>query len=677
MARRNAKPPQSVLDRVSVLRAEIEDHNYAYYVLDRPTVPDAEYDRLMVELSALEESFPQLVVPESPTQRVGTAPVSRLVEIEHLLPMLSLDNAFDEAAVEAFDRRVRERLELNSDGSAPVRYAVELKLDGAAVSIVYRNGVLERAATRGDGRSGEDVTHNIRTIDALPLRLRGDTLPDLLEVRGEVIMPRAEFEAFNEQAEKRGEKPFVNPRNAASGALRQLDPRTADERPLGIYLYGVGKVEGWTVPASHSETLAALFEFGLPTSPHHECVEGYLGCLAYYANIQSRRQDLPYDIDGVVYKVDRFEWQEKLGAASRAPRWALAHKFPAQEEMTAVEAIEFQVGRTGAVTPVARLAPVFVGGVTVSNATLHNIDELSRKDVRVGDTVVVRRAGDVIPEVVEVIASRRPESTQAVSLPAACPVCGSPIERIEGEAVARCSGGPIVCKAQRKEAIRHFASRRALDIEGLGSELIQQLVETNLVTRFADLFDLSVEQFSGLERMGEKSATNIVASLEASKSTTFARFIFALGIREVGEATAANLAQSFKTLDALITATDEELQAVPDIGPVVAKRILEYFADPQNSANVAALLAAGIKWALPPDSSSEELPLAGKRVVITGTLPGLSRSEAKEKIEALGAKVTSSVSRSTDLVIAGENPGSKLAKARELGIQISEFSELT
>jgi DNA ligase (NAD+) len=521
-------------------------------------------------------------------------------------------------------------------------------------------------ATRGDGSTGEDVTHNVRTIPTLPLRLRGDDMPKVLEIRGEVYMPRSKFAEFNKRAASRGQKTFVNPRNAAAGSLRQLDPKLTAERPLDLFIYGIGQVEGWDLPGTHAEVLSQLQSFGFRTSPGWEIVVGFQGCLAYYCNIQTNRSNLAYDIDGVVYKVNRRDWQDILGTVSRAPRWSIAHKFPAQEELTQVLGIEFQVGRTGAVTPVARLQPVFVGGVTVSNATLHNMDELSRKDVRPGDTVIVRRAGDVIPEVVSVLADRRPKDAQPVSLPKACPVCGSEILRLEGEAVARCTGG-LVCPAQRKEALKHFASRLAMDIEGLGSKLIDQLVELGIAVTPADLFELNLEQLMSLDRMGEKSADKLLRSIVASKSTTFARFLYALGIREVGEATALRLAAAFQNIDDLIAADTELLQQVPDVGPIVAEHIQAFFSQEHNVIVVQGLLAAGIQWPKPAITESE---FSGKKIVLTGTIPGVSRTELKAELQALGATVSSAVSKSTDIVIAGDRPGSKLAKAEELGIEV-------
>lgn len=647
------------------LRAEIERHNYRYHVLDDPEIPDAEYDRMLVELRALEQEHPELVVPDSPTQRVGGAPVSGFAEVRHRLPMLSLDNAFSREDVVAFDRRVRERLEAEKE----ISYSCEPKMDGLAVSLTYRKGSLEIAATRGDGTVGEDVTHNIRTIQSVPLRLTGKTWPQLLEVRGEVFMSLAGFREMNRRAAEKGEKIFVNPRNAAAGSLRQLDPRLAASRPLEIYFYGAGLVEGRKLPDRHSRILETLREWGLRTSPEARVVEGVDGLVEYYEQMGRRRSKLGYQIDGVVYKVDLIEQQRELGFVARAPRWAIAHKFPAEEEMTRVRAIEWQVGRTGALTPVARLEPVFVGGATVSNATLHNIDELQRKDVRVGDTVILRRAGDVIPEVVRVIAEKRPSRTSPVRLPEKCPVCGSEVEREEGEAVARCTGS-LVCPAQLKESLRHFASRRALDIEGLGSKLVDQLVDEGLVKDASDLYRLKAGQFAELERMGEKSAVNLMESLERSKKTTLARFLFALGIRDVGEATAEALARHFRLLDALRRSSTGQIEEVPDIGPITAAHVYAFLAEPRNSRVIDSLIRLGVHWPEIREVAPRNNVLNGKSFVLTGKLPTMTRDEAGDLIRELGGKVAGSVSKNTDYVVAGEDAGSKLRKATELGVQI-------
>ena len=651
--------------RVLRLRAEIEHHNYRYHVLDDPEVPDAEYDRMMAQLRALEQQHPELIVPDSPTQRVGGAPVSGFAEVRHHKPMLSLDNAFSREDVVAFDRRVRERLETDKE----INYSCEPKLDGLAVSLTYRNGSLEIAATRGDGTVGEDVTHNIRTIQSVPLRLTGKSWPQVLEVRGEVFMSLAGFHEMNRRAAEKGVKVFVNPRNAAAGSLRQLDPRLAATRPLEIFFYGTGIVEGGKLPDRHSKILGVLREWGLRTSPEARVVKGVDGLLAYYEKVGQRRSKLSYQIDGVVYKVDLIEQQRELGFVARAPRWAIAHKFPAEEEMTRVRAIEWQVGRTGALTPVARLEPVFVGGATVSNATLHNIDELQRKDVRVGDMVILRRAGDVIPEVVRVIVEKRPSRTSQVRLPDKCPVCGSEVEREEGEAVARCTGS-LVCPAQLKESLRHFASRRALDIEGLGNKLVDQLVDDGLVMDAADLYRLKARQLAELERMGEKSALNLLESLERSKKTTLARFLFALGIRDVGEATAEALARHFRSLDELRRSSTEKIEEVPDIGPITAAHVHAFLSEPRNSKVIDSLIRLGVHWPEIREVAPRNNVLNAKTFVLTGTLSTMTRDEAGAFIRELGGKVAGSVSKNTDYVVAGEDAGSKLRKATELGVRI-------
>ena len=649
--------------RIEALREQIRHHNYLYYVLDAPEIPDAEYDRLLRELQRLEAEYPDLVTPDSPTQRVGAEPVKAFGEVRHEVPMLSLDNAFSDEEVADFDRRVRERL--GTDG--PVSYAAEPKLDGLAVSILYEDGVLVRGATRGDGATGENVTQNVRTIQSVPLRLLGRGWPKRLEVRGEVIISHEGFRRLNELAEKKGHKPFANPRNAAAGSLRQLDPRITAERPLEFYCYGVGLVEGGRLPDRHSRILDKLRGWGVRLPPHVEVVKGLDGCIDYYRRMEQQRDRLPFDIDGVVFKVDRLDLQERLGFVARAPRWAIARKFPAQEELTRVLDIVVQVGRTGAITPVARLEPVFVGGVTVTSATLHNEDEIRRKDVRIGDTVIVRRAGDVIPEIVAVVKERRPRNARKFVMPKKCPVCGSDIERVEGEAVARCTGG-LFCPAQRKERIKHFASRRAMDIEGLGDKLVEQLVDRGLVEDVADLYTLDQATLAGLERMGEKSATNLVAAIEKSKNTTLERFLYALGIREVGEATARVLARHFGDLEPLMKAGKEELEAIPDIGPVVAEHIVNFFHQKHNRQVIDKMRKAGVHW--PKVKTPKKQPLAGNTYVLTGALASMSREEARERLEALGARVSGSVSKKTTAVIAGDKPGSKLARAESLGIPI-------
>jgi len=659
--------------RAAALRAALAHHAYRYYVLDDPEVPDAEFDRLMRELEALEAAHPELVVPDSPTQRVGAAPAEGFARVEHAVPMLSLDNAFDEASFRAFDERVRERLE----GVASVDYLCEPKLDGLAISLRYERGELVRAATRGDGSVGEDVTANVRTIQSVPLRLLGDDPPELLEVRGEVILTHAGFEAMNREARERDAKVFVNPRNAAAGSLRQLDPAITATRPLEIFIYGVGEVIGAPTVSRHSERLRQLRDWGLRVSPIASGVQGADACLGYYTDMLAGRADLGYDIDGVVCKVDRLDQQRELGQVARAPRWAIAFKFPAQEEMTTIREVDFQVGRTGALTPVARLEPVFVGGVTVSNATLHNMDEIERLGVRIGDTVVVRRAGDVIPEVVSVVLASRPAQTEAIALPASCPECGSEVHREAGSAIARCSGG-LVCRAQRKQALVHFASRRAMDIDGLGEKLVEQLVDADLVHSPADLFDLDQHRdvLIAWDGLGERSVDNLNAAIAASRETSLARFLFALGIREVGEATATQLASHFGDLDALMAADAEGLEAVPDVGPVVALRIRDFFHEAHNRAVIAALREAGVRWPVVAGRADGPTPLAGMVFVITGTLPSMTRDEAKGLIQAHGGKVTGSVSKRTSYLVAGAEAGSKLAKAEELGVAVLDQAGL-
>ncbi|MCU7798160.1 MAG: NAD-dependent DNA ligase LigA [Candidatus Thiodiazotropha sp. (ex Myrtea spinifera)] len=654
------------------MRSELDYHNRQYYVFDAPVIPDVEYDRLLRELQTLEAQHPDLITPDSPTQRVGDKPLDGFDEVAHKLPMLSLDNAFDEEELTDFDRRIRERLKLSAEES--IRYQAEPKLDGLALNLRYEKGRLVQGATRGDGTRGENVTSNVRTIKAIPLKLSGEGWPDVLEVRGEVFMPRKGFEALNQRARDAGEKTFVNPRNAAAGSLRQLDPRLTAKRPLSFFAYGLGEVSSGQIAESQSASMDRLRDWGLPVSPVSKVVTDVAACIRYYQGISTQRDDLPYDIDGVVFKVDQLNLQQKLGAVSRAPRWAIAYKFPAQEMLTCVESIEFQVGRTGAVTPVARLKPVFVGGVTVSNATLHNMEEVARKDVRQGDTVIVRRAGDVIPEVVSVVNPERDDRPEAVSLPKHCPICGSDIDKPEGEAVARCSGG-LYCPAQRKEALKHFASRKAMDIEGLGDKLVEQLVEQHLVDSPADLFTLSLEQLSGLERMAEKSAQNLLDALDKSKQTTLSRFLYALGIREVGEATARSLASQFGTLEAIQKADEEQLQQTSDVGPVVAKHILAFFRQDHNRDVIAALLDRGLQWPEVERVSQDQLPLLGKTIVITGTL-SRPRDEIKTELESMGAKITGSVSKKTDYVIAGEAAGSKRSKAEKLDIPILDETGL-
>jgi DNA ligase (NAD+) len=671
------KTSAAIQKKLESLRSQIHRHNYLYHVLDEPEIPDAEYDRLMRELQSLEREHPELITDDSPTQRIGAEPVRAFGTIRHKIPMLSLDNAFTDEALRNFHRRLTERLELEID--APVDYSAEPKLDGAAVSLLYEGGKFVQGATRGDGTTGEDITHNLRTIDAVPLRLYGDNVPGVLEVRGEVFMPRAGFLQFNEQARQKGEKTFVNPRNAAAGSLRQLDPRLTAERPLDVYVYSVGLFENGSLPDLHSEVLNQLRLWGFKVCPERKVVKGIDGCLAYYRKIGKRRDTLTYDIDGVVYKVDRLDYQRELGFVSRAPRWAIAHKFPAQEELTQVRDVEFQVGRTGAVTPVARLEPVFVGGVTVSNATLHNMGELHRKDVRIGDTVIVRRAGDVIPEVVKVVENRRPKNSRPVPVPDKCPVCGSAVVRVGDEAVIRCTGG-LVCPAQRTEALKHFVSRRALDIDRMGTKLIEQLVALDRLHTPADIYRLEKEELTALDRMGDKSADKLLAAIEKSKETTLERFLYGLGIREVGEATAVALATHYGRLDSILHATEDDLQKVPDVGPVVASRIRAFFDEEHNRKIIDELIGLGLEWdETEPTSLPTEGPCVGKTFVLTGTLSRMTRDQAKARIQAMGGKVTGSVSKKTDYLVYGESAGSKLSKAQSLGIAILDeaaFEEL-
>ncbi|WP_075181398.1 NAD-dependent DNA ligase LigA [Pantoea sp. 1.19] len=661
-------------DNITALRAALRHHEYCYHVLDAPEVPDAEYDRLMGELRALEAAHPELVVPDSPTQRVGAAPLSVFDTVRHAVPMLSLDNAFDEASFLAFCKRVQERLKREQ----AIDWCCELKLDGLAVSLLYEDGLLVQAATRGDGTTGENITANVRTIRAVPLRLQGDNLPQRLEVRGEVFMPQAGFEKLNEAARRRGEKVFANPRNAAAGSLRQLDPRITAKRPLTFFCYGFGLLEGGTLPDTHYDRLQQFKAWGLPVSDRVRLCHTPEEALQFYRDVERDRPSLGFDIDGVVIKVNQQALQQELGFVARAPRWAVAFKFPAQEQLTWVRDVEFQVGRTGAITPVARLEPIQVAGVMVSNATLHNADEIARLGLRIGDRVVVRRAGDVIPQVVGVIEAERPADTREIVFPHRCPVCHSDVERVEGEAVTRCTGG-LICGAQRKEALKHFVSRRALDVDGMGDKIIDQLVEKEYVHTPADLFTLTAGKLTGLDRMGPKSAQNVVAALEKAKSTTLARFLYALGIREVGEATAANLAMHFGSLEGLMAADHDALIAVPDVGNVVAAHVRHFFDEESNRNVIAELITdAGIHWPAVEVVKPDEIdsPFAGKTVVLTGSLSLMSRDEAKAQLTALGAKVSGSVSKKTDLLIAGEAAGSKLSKAEALGIAVIDEAEM-
>jgi DNA ligase (NAD+) len=651
--------------RAEKLRRAIERHNRLYYNAAAPEITDAEYDRLFQELAKLEAEHQELRTPDSPTQRVGAAPSEGFAPFVHRVPMLSLGNAFEAEDVVAFDRRCRETL-----GVEVVEYAAELKFDGLAVTLVYEDGVLARGATRGDGNTGEDVTANLRTVRTIPLRIDLRRPPKLIEVRGEVLMMRKDFEAINKRAAELGEKTFVNPRNAATGGLRQLDPRLTAQRRLSFFAYGVGALEGFESPPTHAKLLDALHEMGFPVAKDRRVAKGVEGLLEFYAQIGEKRPKLPYDIDGVVYKVNRFAEQEKLGYVSRAPRWAIAHKFPAEEAATELLDIDIQVGRTGAITPVARLAPVFVGGTTIVNATLHNEDEVRRKDIWKRDTVVVRRAGDVIPEVARVQKKGPREKKDWFVLPAKCPECGSAVVRSEDEAVARCTGG-LICPAQRKQALLHFASRRAMDIEGLGYKLVDQLVDTGLVRTPAGLYKLGIAKLAELERMADKSAANVHAAIDKSKETTLARFVYALGIRNVGEVTAKDLARHFGTLDALMDASLEQLQEAPDVGPIVAGSIASFFREAHNREVIEQLRAAGIRWKEgEPPKRAKAGPFTGKIVVLTGALAAMSRDEAKDRIESLGGKVTGSVSKKTDYVVAGDEAGSKLDRARELGVAI-------
>ena len=656
----------SLQQQIDTLRQDLRRYEYEYHVLDNPSIPDAEYDRLFHQLKALEAEHPELIIADSPTQRVGAKPLSGFAQIRHEIPMLSLDNAFSDEEFYAFVKRIEDRLIRLPE---PLTFCCEPKLDGLAVSILYVNGVLTQAATRGDGATGEDITANIRTIRNIPLQLLMDNPPARLEVRGEVFMPHEGFERLNQQALEKGEKTFANPRNAAAGSLRQLDPKITSKRPLVLNAYGIGIAEGVDLPNTHYDRLQWLKSIGIPVNPEIRLCNGTDEVLDFYRDIQNKRSSLGYDIDGTVLKINDIALQEKLGFISKAPRWAIAYKFPAQEELTRLNDVEFQVGRTGAITPVAKLEPVFVAGVTVSNATLHNGDEIERLDIAIGDTVVIRRAGDVIPQIIGVLHDRRPADARPIIFPKTCPVCDSAIVRIEGEAVARCTGG-LFCAAQRKEALKHFVSRKAMDIDGVGGKLIEQLVDRELIHTPADLFKLDLTTLTRLERMGAKSAENALASLEKAKNTTLARFIFALGIREVGEATALNLANHFKTLEALQNADLDALQQVPDVGEVVANRILAFWHEPHNVAVVNDLIAQGVHWETVETKEVTENRFKGKTVVLTGTLTQMGRNEAKALLQDMGAKVSGSVSAKTDFVIAGDAAGSKLTKAQELGVTV-------
>ena len=662
--------PDDVLREYEHLKDALNQHNHRYYVLDDPSVPDSEYDRQMRALQAIEAQYPELLSEDSPSQRVGGKALESFTQVRHTVAMLSLENAFSDVELEDFDRRVKDRLNYAAlKNPTEIEFACEPKLDGVAVSLLYENGQLVRGATRGDGSVGEDITANVRTIKSIPLKLRGDNIPSLLEVRGEIYLPRPGFDALNAKAIAAGEKTFVNPRNAAAGSLRQLDSKITASRPLEMCAYSVGQFEAEVTPDSHTHMLETLGGWGFKINEHVVAVTGIAACEDYYSAMAERRDQLTYDIDGIVYKVNNLALQQRLGFVAKAPRWAIARKFPAQEEMTKLLDVEFQVGRTGAITPVARLAPVFVGGVTVSNATLHNGDEITRPGVCIGDTVIIRRAGDVIPQIVKVILEKRPEDAQVIVFPERCPVCQSSVKRAEGEAVARCTGG-LFCGAQIKEAIKHFASRKAMDIDGLGDKLVELLVDAGSIYSVADLFELKVDQLLGLERMADKSATNLTAAITASKETTLAKFLYSLGIREVGEATAQTLANNFGSLEAVIEADAEQLLDVDDIGPVVAKHIVNFFSNPDNLSIIQALRESGVNWADIDQNAQASQPLKGQTWVLTGGMEIMSRAEAKDRLQALGAKVAGSVSAKTSQVVAGPGAGSKLTKAQSLDIPV-------
>lgn len=669
------KPSNVILKKIDQLKKKINEHNYRYHILDEPSISDANYDKLFRELEELEKQYPELISHDSPTQRVGSTPLTSFKQFQHAVPMLSLENAFSEKEVLAFDKRIQERLHTEKE----IEYACEPKLDGVAVSLIYHKGQLTRAATRGDGTTGEDITLNVRTILSIPLQLRGSDYPTDLEVRGEVYIPKKAFQQLNDRLKEAGEKTFVNPRNAAAGSLRQLNPKITAQRSLAFFTHSVGQIKDGKLAPTHTAILNQFKQWGLPRCPQTQTAKNILACITYYHKIEQQRATLPYDIDGVVYKVNSIALQQRLGFVSRAPRWALAHKFPAQEEFTQVLAIEFQVGRTGVLTPVARLQPVFVGGATISNATLHNMDEVKRKDIRVGDTVIIRRAGDVIPEVVNVIKEKRPANTHPIKLPKHCPICGSNIIKIETESAARCSGA-LFCPAQRKEAIKHFASRKAMNIEGLGNKLVEQLVDNGLIKDVSGLYHLKPEQLANLEHLGDKSARKLCDAIQTSKKTSLSRFLYGLGIRDVGITTALNLTQHLHDLKAIMQADEESLQSIPDIGPIVAAHIKKFFNEPHNLKIIQNLLDAGINWPPPPAIQPKHPSLlAGKSFVLTGSLTELSREQATHVLQELGAKVSSSVSKKTDYLIMGKDPGSKLARAQELGLTIlteNKFLEL-
>ncbi|WP_299974782.1 NAD-dependent DNA ligase LigA [uncultured Pseudoteredinibacter sp.] len=673
MSQQNIEPCASREEYLALV-ATLQRYSHEYYVQDAPSVPDAEYDRLFRQLQATEQSQTEWVVADSPSQRVGGKPLAAFSQVDHRVPMLSLDNAFNDEDLEDFNRRNQERLATNSD----LEYGCEPKLDGIAVSLMYHNGVLQQGATRGDGSTGEDITQNVKTIGSIPLRLQGDDFPEILEVRGEIYMPKEGFAHLNQKARDKGEKEFANPRNAAAGSLRQLDSKITASRPLEMCAYSVGFVELGSapeLPEKHTDILYKLRDWGFLINAQMKVAANIKECISYYQHIAEVRDELAYDIDGIVFKVNSSEQQQRLGFVSRAPRWAIAYKFPAQEEVTILQDVEFQVGRTGAITPVARLEPVFVGGVTVSNATLHNRDEVARLGVKVGDTVIVRRAGDVIPQIVSVVEDRRPDNATDITFPEQCPVCDSPVVSKEGEVVARCTGG-LICAAQRKEALKHFVSRKAMDVDGLGDKLIDQLVENGLVESMADLFHLELNAVSALERMAEKSAQNLLQALEQAKQTSLPRFLFALGIREVGEATARNLAQHFGNLDALMSANADKLLEVSDVGPIMAEFILGFFADSRNRQEIERLQAAGVQWPDIEVKAADELPMNDLTYVLTGTLEQMSRNEAKAALQELGAKVAGSVSAKTSVLVAGPGAGSKLKKAQDLGVEIIDEDAL-
>ena len=670
-----ANIPEHVLSDYERLKDELNQHNHSYYVLDDPSVPDSEYDRQMRQLQDIESQYPSLRTSDSPSRRVGGEALSAFTQVRHDVAMLSLDNAFSQAELEDFDRRVKDRLNYAALTQPPeIDYACEPKLDGVAVSLLYRDGLLERGATRGDGTVGEDITANVRTINSIPLKLVGDHIPSLLEVRGEIYLPRAGFESLNAKAIAAGEKAFVNPRNAAAGSLRQLDSKITASRPLEMCAYSVGQFVAETRPDSHLSMLQTLASWGFKINEHMQVVSGIAACEDYYQILAERRDGLAYDIDGIVYKVNDLRLQERLGFVAKAPRWAIARKFPAQEEMTQLLDVEFQVGRTGAVTPVARLEPVFVGGVTVSNATLHNGDEIQRLGICIGDTVIIRRAGDVIPQVAKVVLDRRPANARPIVFPERCPVCDSAVVRAEGEAVARCSGG-LFCGAQIKQAIKHFSSRKAMDIDGLGDKLVDLLVDREVIFSVADLYDLKTEQLQGLERLAEKSAANLVAAIEASKATSLAKFFYSLGIREVGETTGQTLANNFGSLEAVIAADTEALLEVDDIGPIVAGHIVDFFRNPDNLSIIQALRDAGVSWPDIDQNAQASQPLKGQTWVLTGGMDIMSRAEAKDRLQELGAKVAGSVSAKTAQVVAGPGAGSKLTKAQSLDIPVMNEAE--